>query len=140
VKERDVNTTPDYSHDPRALALFEVLRVWIFNNQNWSRDIDKQGWWHLRRAEDIAVDLLPALEGMDVRLAGALESPDGELIRNVVWCVLPPQEAAMIDLLSDAVLLAAQAQNKSQKVQAGMLAGAGALILLGILSAVGDSQ
>lgn len=44
----------------------------------------------------------------------------------------------MLDLLSDPVLLAAQTQNESQKVQAGMLAGAGALILLGILSAIGD--
>ena len=135
-----MNTTPDYSKDPRAQALFEVLRVWIANNRNWSRDTDAQGWSHLRQTEDIAVDLLPVLDGMDVRLAGVLESPDGELIRNVAWCVLPPQEAALLDLFSDAVLIAAQTQNKSQKVQAGMLAGASALMLLGILSAVGDGQ
>lgn len=133
-----MKTTSDYSQDPRAQALFEVLRVWISNDPNWSRDTDKQGWSHLRPAEDIAVDLLPALEGMDLRLAGVLESPDGELIRYVASYLLPPQDWAILDLFSDAILLAAQAQNKSQKVQAGMLAGAGALILLGILSSLGD--
>ena len=133
-----MNTTRCHAQDPHAQALFEALSAWVTSHPHWSHEMDGQGWWQLRPAEDIAVDFLPTLEGMDVRLAGVLESPDGELIRNVAWCVLPPQEAALLDLLSDAVLLAAQVQNKSQKVQAGMLAGAAALMLLGFLATTGE--
>ena len=84
------------------------------------------------------MDLLPILEGMEVRLASVLQSPDGELIRYVAWSVLPSQQAALLDLFSDAVLLAAQSENKGQKVQAGVLAGAAGLMLLGILATAGE--
>jgi purine-cytosine permease-like protein len=72
---------------------------------------------------------------MDVRLAGVLGSPDGQLIQAVVGSVLPPQQAFLFDLFVEAVTLAAQSQNKNDKVGAGvLLVGAVVVLILMVIA------
>ncbi len=114
----------DYTQNPRAVALAASLRSWLANNPTWHVTTDETGWrLRQRTPQEVGKDLLGVLENMDVRLATVLGSPDGELIREVVGWVLPPGSTVVLfNLLVDAVLLAAQAQNKDDKVQAMSLA------------------
>jgi hypothetical protein len=113
----------DYSNDRRAQALSKALGDWIGANPLWYMGVNESGWrQQYRTAEDVAADLGTVLEGMDVGLAGILNSPDGQLIRAVVGSVLPAPQVWLFDLLVEAVLLAAQAHNRTQKIEAGVLA------------------
>jgi len=130
---------PDYSNDPRAKALASVLGVWLASHPNWYLVPDERGWgWRQRSAKEVAVDLVPVLGQMDMRLAGVLQSPDGQLMRTVAGWVLLPQQAVLFELLSEAIILAAQAQNRGQKVEAGLLTGAALALLAGLLLTRGD--
>jgi hypothetical protein len=113
----------DYTNDPRVRALRKALGDWIGANPLWYMGANESGWrQQYRTAEEIAADLAAVLEQMDVRLAGVLESPDGQLIQAVVGSVLPAPQVFLFGLLVDAVLLAAQAKNRNQKIGAGVLA------------------
>ncbi len=121
----------DYANDPRAKGLADVLRTWLASHPNWYEMADESGWrMRWRTAEEVATDLVPVLKKMDVRLAGVLTSPDGQLVRTVVGWVLPVQQVLLINLLVDAVILVAQAQNREQKVKAGFLVGVAVLLIV----------
>jgi hypothetical protein len=135
-----MNANKDHKSDPRAQALEAVLRIWLVSHPTWYRAPDESGWgWRQRTAKEVARDLVPELAQMDVRLAGVLESPDGQLISAVVGWVLPAPQRTLFDLLTDAVILAAQAQNRGQKVEAGVLVGAAVALFTGLMLSAADA-
>jgi hypothetical protein len=129
----------DYSNDPRAQELAKVLAEWLRQHPNWSQTSDTNGCWRQRTVSEIAEELVGPIEAMDVELAGVLQSPDGRLIRAVAGWLLPAWPAALVQLFSDSVLLAAQAKNKDQKISAGLYATASVLIAAAILLMLGQA-
>ena len=109
------------NNNTRTQELASFLRGWINQNPNWAHDKSALSP-RLRTARDIANDLAPSIEREDVHIAQWFESPDGELISNAVALALPPPGGLEVQLLKDAVLIAAQAQNRNQKIVFGVLA------------------
>jgi hypothetical protein len=130
----------DISNDPRAAELVKVLGEWLKQHPNWNQTWDDaNAWWRQRTASEIAEDLVDPIEEMDVELAGVLESPDGRLIQVVAGWLLPGWPAALVQLLSDSVLLAAQARNRDQKISAGLYATASVLIAAALILMLGQA-
>ena len=110
----------------RAQKLASFLRGWINQNPSWIWDMSTLPP-RLRTAREIANDLAPSIERGDVHIAQWFESPDGELISNAVAWALPFPWGLEVQLLKDAVLIAAQEQNRNQKIAFGVLALASVL-------------
>lgn len=101
-----------YETEPTAQRLHAFLTRWLQEHPGWAC----QGpLWarQLRPASEVAADLLQDAEFREVRLAGWLQSPDGALVEMVVGSVLPWPQGLEFKLLTDAVLLAAQAKRES---------------------------
>jgi hypothetical protein len=84
----------------------------------------------LRTAEDVSQELLNAADTEQLRLASFLRSPDGQLVRAVVGRILPWPESAEFRLLIDAILLAANAKKRDERVLVGALATLVGLVVL----------
>ena len=114
------------NNNTRTQELASFLRGWINQNPNWAHDKSALSP-RLRTARDIANDLAPSIEREDVHIAQWFESPDGELISDAVEDALPFPLGAGAELLKEAVLIAAQEQNRNQKIAFGVLALASVL-------------
>ena len=120
------------NNNTRTQELASFLHGWIKQNTNWARDKSTLPP-RLRTAREIANDLAPSIERGDVHIAQWFESPDGELISNAVALALPPPGGLEVQLLKDAVLIAAQEQNRNQKIVFGVLALALASVLASVI-------
>ena len=87
----------------------------------------------LRNVGSVGDSLLDEAEFGEIKLAGWLKSPDGELIQTVVGWILPWPASAEFKLLVDAVTLAAQAKQKNERGVAAGLTLVGAVLLFFIL-------
>jgi len=85
--------------------------------------------WNQRSAKDLAAEFLQDAAFTDIRLAGFLASPDGQVVTAVVKQVLPYPYNVGVPLLVEAIMLAAQEQTNRQIGTTLLGAGAGALIL-----------
>jgi len=103
-------------NDRSELAYF--MRRWLSANPIWAWDTTDWRGSRRRSADEVALNILHAMEQEDVYLAQWFQSPDGHLIMWAAGEALSPWAGADLQLFADAVTLAAQARNKNQKVSA----------------------
>jgi hypothetical protein len=122
----------NYQNDPIAQRLYAFLVRWVREHPDWA--YEAQGWtMGLRNVGSVGDSLLDEAEFGEIKLAGWLKSPDGELIQTVVGWILPWPASAEFKLLVDAVTLAAQAKQKNERGVAAGLTLVGAVLLFFIL-------
>lgn len=101
-------------NDRSELAHF--MRRWLSANPSWAWDTSDWRKSRRRSADEVALNILHAMEQEELYLAEWFESPDGELIMWAAGEALSPWAGADLHLFADAVTMAAQARNKNQKV------------------------
>ncbi len=117
---------------PGAERLGRFLRRWLAANPGWPYAGPAGPYARLSGAGDVARAILGDAEFAEVRLAGWFASPDGELVRSVARSVLPFAPAAELDLLVEAVTMAADAHQRRRErvaVVSTLAAGAVAIVL-----------
>jgi hypothetical protein len=120
---------PTYDQSTEAQRLRLILSEWVTHHPGWAQSTETTTWiTQVRSAAEIARDLLETTEIAEVRLAGILGSPDGQLIQAVVRQVVPAPYSTEFKLLVDAVMLAAEAKQKNQQKRAA-LATAGVVVI-----------
>lgn len=125
---------PTYDQSTEAQRLRLILSEWVTRHPGWAQSTDTTTWiTQVRSAAEIARDLLETTEIAEVRLAGFMGSPDGQLIQVVVRQVVPAPYSTEFKLLVDAVTLAAEAKQKNQQKRAGLATAGAAVIALGII-------
>jgi hypothetical protein len=96
------------------------LQVFV---QRWAREhppwaFSSGAWAKPATAAELAAQLLADAEFAQIGLASWLSGPDGRLVRAVVGSALPPPQRAEVELLADAIVLAADAQHCGARFQA----------------------
>jgi hypothetical protein len=79
-------------------------------------------------ADEIAQELLAMAEFRALRLGSWLNTPDGELIAAAVEQLMPPPYRVDIELLIDALQIAARSQQRAEREKA---------LGIGVVSAIG---
>ena len=128
------------AYDRRAELprLSTILREWTTDNPGWAYSTNSMTWaLQLRAAVEIARDLLDATELAEVRFAGFMGEPDGQLIEAAVKQALPYPYGTEFQLLVDAVKIAADAKQKGEQTRAGLATAA--VLLIGLLVIAGRS-
>ncbi len=83
-------------------------------------------------SERLAATLLADLEFQEIRLTDWLGTPDGRLIESAVLALLPPLQRGEVQLVVEAVTLAARKKRQGNETLAALLT-LGAAIGLGVL-------
>ncbi len=126
-----MNVVYDYGNDPTAQKLYSFLTRWLRAHPQWATETT--GWrCQYRDATAIANELVSEVEFGEVRLAGLLNTPNGELIQTVVNWVLPYPMNIESKLLFDAIMLAANAKQRNERGLAAVFSIA-ALVFLGLI-------
>lgn len=116
------------------------MRRWLSANPSWAWDTSDWRGSRRRSADEVALEILHAMEQEDLYLAQWFQSPDGQLITWAAGEALSPWASADLQLFADAVTLAAQARNKKQKISVFWSFVAVAALIVAIVGITRDTS